>query len=337
MNTQWRFFIPTLLATILVLLSTFSQFYYIFIFLLVGNVFNWIWGEFSQKELAATLTYFYRTQNALIVKSINAILLLFFIVWGIYYVDSTSITVLRLMGFSLTVGLFTGCFVVTLGHDLIHSKSKLLKFLSILLFTASGIPHFATEHLCGHHREIGLKQDPSTAKLNQNFYNFFVKVVYKNFKHNYITPYRFPNYFRKKIITINFSMLAILLLIWLIIFLVSSKPQQTLAFFILQGAFSYFLYEMINYIQHYGLTRNTENERIGVHLSWNSYYKYTNYILFLLPLHSLHHLPKSKKKIIDLKSGPRMPYLYFVMILLAMVPTLWFHKMNHLIPNKSAI
>lgn len=103
-------------------------------------------------------------------------------------------------------------------------------------------------------------------------------------------------------------------------------------FFIAQGLIAYFLYELINYVQHYGLSRSHAGQQISMHSSWNCYYKYTNYILYMLPLHSLHHLPTASRKLtgIDLKSGPKLPYLYFVMVFMALIPSLWFRKMNTL-------
>lgn len=334
MEIRWEFLIPAALALAFAAVSTYADYYLIFAVLLFANVLNWKWGEFNQKELGEVLTYFYRTRNAYITKAINAIVLLLLIVWGIYFVDSAAFSTANLIGFSLTVGLFTGCFLVTLGHDLLHSSSRLQRFLSILLFTAAGIPHFATEHICGHHREVGLEQDPTTAKLNESFYAYFFKVTYFNIKNNYFTQYGLPVYLRKKVRNANLKMVALLWAVWLVIYVVSEHPAQTLTFFIVQGLFSYFLYELINYIQHYGLHRNGKSDKIGLDLSWNSYYKYTNYILFLLPLHSLHHLPKLERKVTDFKAGPKMPYLYFMMILLAMIPPLWFRKMNGLIPQK---
>lgn len=111
----------------------------------------------------------------------------------------------------------------------------------------------------------------------------------------------------------------------------AAYPAQVSIFFMVQGLISYILYELINYIQHYGLLRKDRNAPITQDLAWNCYYKYTNYILFLLPLHSLHHLTHRENKIKELLNGPRMPYLYFLMILMALIPPLWFNKMNKLL------
>ncbi|MEO7174545.1 MAG: fatty acid desaturase [Saprospiraceae bacterium] len=331
MNQQWRYLIPSLLSIVFMCLSTWTEFYYIYLVLLFANVLNWKWGEFEQKDLSDTLRFYYSSRSAALLKSINAIILIGFIFWGIYYTDTVISSLGQLIGFSITVGIFTGCFIVTLGHDLLHSSSKWHKALSGFLFTAAGIPHFASEHLCGHHREVGLKEDPTTAKINEIFYSYFFKITFSNIKSIYFTQFGLPLYFRKKIIVSNIGMIFLLICVWSLIYFFSTNPTYTLTFFIVQGFISYVLYELINYIQHYGLFRSSSNKKITLDLAWNCYYKYTNYILFLLPLHSLHHLSEKKSNITDLKAGPRMPYLYFVMIFMALIPPIWFRKMNPLV------
>ena len=330
MERYWRYLIPAILTLLYIGLSTYTHYYYLFGLLLLANFLNVYWGEFKNGELRDELRFFYRSPVASYLKSISAVILLGLIVWGIVFVDHQNFSFGYLLGFSMTTGLLTGCFIVTLAHDLLHGHSTFQKGLSVLLLTAAGIPHFATEHVCGHHREVGLKEDPTTAKLNESFYTYFFKISYLNLKESYFTQYGLPTYLRRKILRTNLGMLALLIIVWGIIYVFSSYPAHTLTFFIVQGVVSYFLYELINYIQHYGLFRRDRQEDITLQLSWNCYYKYTNYILFLLPLHSLHHLPVNGRKITDLKAGPRMPYLYFMMITMALLPPLWFSKMNRL-------
>lgn len=330
MERYWRYLIPAILTLLYIGLSTYAHFSYLFLLLLLANFLNVYWGEFKNGELRDELRFFYRSPVAFHLKSVSAVILLGLIVWGIVFVDRQNFSFGQLLGFSMTTGLLTGCFIVTLAHDLLHGHSTFQKALSVLLLTAAGIPHFATEHVCGHHRDVGLKEDPTTAKLNESFYAYFFKISYLNLKESYVTQYGLPTYLRRKILRTNLSMLALLIVVWGLIYVFSSHPTQTLIFFIVQGVVSYFLYELINYIQHYGLFRRNRRDEITLQLSWNCYYKYTNYILFLLPLHSLHHLPIKNRKITDLKAGPRMPYLYFMMITMALLPPLWFSKMNRL-------
>lgn len=330
MGRSWRYLIPSILTVLYILICIYGHYYYLYPLLLAGNTLNIYWGEFKSTELSAELRFFYQSKLSYYFKCLSAIVLLGLIGWGIAFVDAQDFSWGNLMGFSVTTGLLTGCFIVTLAHDLLHSKSKVQQVLSVLLLTVSGIPHFATEHVFGHHRFIGLKEDPTTAKLNEDFYTYFLKVSLANLKESFITQYGLPDYLRWRVLSANLKMVGLLALVWVLIFVFARHPIPTIFFFMVQGFVSYVLYELINYIQHYGLLRRDAHDEISQQLSWNCYYKYTNYLLFLLPLHSLHHLPVKGRTTANLKAGPRMPYLYFMMIAMALLPPIWFHKMNRL-------
>lgn len=339
MGQKWRYLLPSILTLIFIIITHYGHYYYVYLFLLLANILNWYWGEFSDKELKDTLRFFYINKYSEWFKTINAIVLISFVFWAVNFADKFIHDQWNLIGFGITTGIFTGCFIVTLGHDLLHSIGRLQRFLSALLFTIAGIPHFASEHICGHHREVGLENDPTTAKVNEVFYTYFFKITFSNLKSIYFTQYNLPSFIRRKILLANIGMVVFLWSVWFVIYLLAENPLQTLLFFIFQGLVAYFLYELINYIQHYGLIRKSKEEAVTMDLAWNCYYKYTNYILFMLPLHSIHHLSGKDRKDIDLKSGPKMPYLYFVMILMALIPPLWFNKMNGLVKkyNTSAV
>ncbi|MBK8603599.1 MAG: fatty acid desaturase [Saprospiraceae bacterium] len=172
MAQQWRYLLPSILSILFVLISIYYHFSLIFVVLLLANFLNWKWGEFSSQELSETLKYFYSSRNARIIKTINALILFGFIFWSVTFVDRSNFSLIELIFFTVSIGIFTGCFIITLGHDLLHSRSFFHRALSTV-FTISGIPHFATEHICGHHREVGLKEDPTTALQNGSFYTYF--------------------------------------------------------------------------------------------------------------------------------------------------------------------
>ncbi|MFB9293932.1 fatty acid desaturase [Persicitalea jodogahamensis] len=170
-------------------MCTYAHYYYLYPLLLVANLLNVYWGEFKNSELLEELRYFYCSKTSYYLKCLNAIVLLGLIALGNAFVDSKGFSLGYLLGFGITTGLLSGCFIVTLAHDLLHSRSRLQKVLSVLLLTMSGIPHFATEHVFGHHRYIGLKKDVTTAKLNEDFYTYFCKVTLSNLKAGPKMPY----------------------------------------------------------------------------------------------------------------------------------------------------
>ena len=99
------------------------------------------------------------------------------------------------------------------------------------------------------------------------------------------------------------------------------------------------LLELVNYIQHYGLERKMENgkyERFTDHHSWNSRHISANWSTFNLGLHAEHHQSASKhypllsqeEKVIE------MPANYSVMLMMALVPPIWFFVMNRKIDQR---
>lgn len=97
--------------------------------------------------------------------------------------------------------------------------------------------------------------------------------------------------------------------------------------------------EIINYIQHYGLKRETN--KVSIYNSWNSYRYLSNKIIFNLPSksgcyrrpkHSDHHT-NSMKRYQNLKyvhDSAELPYSFPIMMLLIFVPSLWRLTMNPL-------
>ncbi len=327
---NWKYFIPIIIASSYVVLTEWGYFYLIFPLLFFANGLNLLWGEFKPREIKNELHRFYGTATGWFIKRCSAVLLAGYIIWSFSFVIRHDLSNWYIIGFATVSGILTGCFNITLAHDLLHSNNKTDKFLSATLLLLANIPHLAIDHVYGHHRTIGLKDDATTAKVNQGFYNYFFKTAFSRVYQVYFTGFQLPGFARKRILKYGIVMLMLQLVVWAIILWALPKGPQVFLLFVVQGGMSYFLYELINYIQHYGLCRKYADAPVTQQHSWNCYYKYTNYILYMLPLHSLHHLHKTdRKKMADsLTSGPRMPYLYFVMITLALIPPLWFKKMN---------
>ncbi len=109
---------------------------------------------------------------------------------------------------------------------------------------------------------------------------------------------------------------------------------SVLIFFIVQAIVAFVLLEFVNYLEHYGLSRkplgNGRYEKVTPIHSWNSAHKFSNLLLFNLQRHSDHHalahLPYTILKHHD--SAPQLPSGYPGMILLAIIPPLWFKVMD---------
>ena len=105
-------------------------------------------------------------------------------------------------------------------------------------------------------------------------------------------------------------------------------------FFFSQSILAFSLLEAVNYIEHYGIVRNEigngRYERVNPTHSWNSNYLVTNFYLFQLQRHSDHHANASRRYQVlrHFDESPQMPTGYPGMMLLALVPPLWFRVMH---------
>ena len=77
----------------------------------------------------------------------------------------------------LSLGIVTGAVGITFAHELMHKKSKIERMLCDILLAMVLYSHFRTEHLLVHHRYVGTKKDSVTARFNESFYMFFLRVL----------------------------------------------------------------------------------------------------------------------------------------------------------------
>jgi alkane 1-monooxygenase len=94
--------------------------------------------------------------------------------------------------------------------------------------------------------------------------------------------------------------------------------------------------ELINYIEHYGLTRkhlgDGKYERVQPHHSWNASHRVSNWLLINLQRHSDHHVKPDRRypllQTYEDEVAPHLPHGYPLMTIAAMIPPLWKRIMN---------
>jgi alkane 1-monooxygenase len=110
-----------------------------------------------------------------------------------------------------------------------------------------------------------------------------------------------------------------------------------LAFVIPAALWANFQLTSANYVEHYGLLRQTAPdgrvEPCGPEHSWNSNHRFSNWATFHLQRHADHHAhPRRRYQALrHVEQAPQLPSGYFAMFTLAYLPALWFRVMDPLL------
>ncbi len=119
-----------------------------------------------------------------------------------------------------------------------------------------------------------------------------------------------------------------------LVFLFAMFGWMPLLLFIMAAINGILLLETVNYIEHYGLQRKQiedgKYERALPEHSWNSNHVIGRVMLFELSRHSDHHYLASRKYQVlrHHENSPQMPTGYPGMMLLSLLPPVWFKIMN---------
>ncbi len=234
---------------------------------------------------------------------------------------SEEVNPLGKIGLVSAFGISCGVIGINVAHELGHRKSSFERFLARALLASSLNWQFYIEHNRGHHRDVGTPGDTETSMLNETVYAFWIRAIRDNL----------TSAFRRDPKEMILGLGIETALAGTIYFVFGSSA---LLGFISSALFGVLLLQSVNYIEHYGLTRKkigpNSYEPIMPHHSWNSSHPLSRIFLFELSRHSDHHAHVTRKYPVlrHLEESPQMPAGYPAMILLAMVPPVWFKVMN---------
>lgn len=248
------------------------------------------------------------------------------------------------LGIGFAVGYITGAQGITFAHELGHSKSKFDRFCGWLLMTTVCYGHFMVEHYRGHHPRAATFDDPASARYGESLYAFLPRTLWGGLASAWrLEAQRIAqmksSWTRSPLLWSTLCSLALILLPLLMLFNPLARMEygqfaiKIVVFFVFQSVVGFLLLEMVNYIEHYGLQRNTgggKREAFGKMHAWNADNIVTNSLLANLQRHSDHHMHawKPYATLQDTPDGPRLPTGYAGSIILAAIPPLWFALMH---------
>jgi len=263
-----------------------------------------------------------------------------FVVWGAYVVGAGLLTsVAEWVGFVLSFALVTGGIGITVAHELGHKKSAVERFYSKALLMTVCYMHFYIEHNRGHHVYVATPLDPATARKHENFYAFWIRSVVGGYLHAWRLERESLAKKGRSMWSVHNQMIHFFVLPFLLCGVLTALFSTTAwwavpVFFFAQSIFAFTLLELVNYVEHYGIMRHEISpgryERVNPLHSWNASHLLSNFFLFQLQRHSDHHAHAAKRYHVlkHYDQSPQLPFGYPTMILLALIPPVWFAMMN---------
>jgi alkane 1-monooxygenase len=253
----------------------------------------------------------------------------------LYAMSHDTMTWMDITGRIWVMGLLCGIFGINAGHELGHRVNMFEQTLAKMLLLTSQYMHFYIEHNKGHHKKVATPEDPSSGRYGEWIYTFYLRTII----FSYFSAWNIANNearkkgrpvfsFHNEMVQFTFIQIAFITLIFF------GFGWLTTLYYLAAASIGILLLETVNYIEHYGLQRNPlgegKYERAMPAHSWNSNHVIGRLMLFELSRHSDHHYLASRKYQLlrHHDDSPQMPTGYPGMMILSLVPPVWFYVMN---------
>ncbi|MDQ1900883.1 alkane 1-monooxygenase [Paracoccus sp. WLY502] len=254
-----------------------------------------------------------------------------------YATHAGHLSGLEKLGLFFGVGVLSGTIGMVYAHELLHQKTALERWMGDLLLASTLYSHFRTEHLLVHHAWVSTPRDAVSARYNEGFWRFFWRVLRDGpgsawraetrlLARAGRSPWDRRNpFWRYAALQGGMILLALAL-----------GGIQGLGLFVFQAFVAVWQLEVVNYVEHYGLTRKHLGDGRYEHIlprhSWNASHTASNWLLINLQRHSDHHYKPDRRfpllQTYGEDEAPQLPHGYPLMTWAAMVPPLWRRWMN---------
>ncbi len=286
-------------------------------------------------DLSATEDDLYWYKMITIVWAPVQFILLVSLLW--YVPQAEHLGTLERVGVFFGLGVITGTVGINYSHELMHQKSKMERWMADALLAMVLYSHFRSEHLLVHHRYVATPRDPVTARYNEGFRRYYPRVLRECWHSAFgaekamLARKNLPwtdvgnPFWRYWSLQLALFVMAFALGGW-----------SGVGLFVVQAGVAIWQLELVNYIEHYGLTRkhlgDGKYEHVQPRHSWNAAHKASNWLLINLQRHSDHHYKPDRRFAVLQNYGPeeapQLPYGYPVMTVMAMMPPVWRRFMN---------
>ena len=234
------------------------------------------------------------------------------------------------LGVGMSLGGVLGVSGISAAHELTHRTAHPVDmWFGRWDFALSFGTNFATEHVHGHHKNLGYAGvDTVSPKRGTGFYKFLTAGGWMQWRGGYEVE-------QKRLAKLGKSWVALsnrVIHAWMrgsVIVVLVSLVGGWLGFsvWLIAAAFSKYILEGLNFFSHYGLIR-IEGEKITTRNTFSSFNPLSNHFTFNLGRHGSHHEFDRPFYLHQYKPMPESPYGYLTMTLVSWFPPVFWKLMT---------
>ncbi len=247
------------------------------------------------------------------------------LVFACYLWAYGDLTTFGAIGLAVTCGVVNGIAIAT-AHELGHKRESLERWLSKIALAPTFYGHFYIEHNRGHHVRVSTPEDPASSRFYESFYRFWPRTVTGSLRSSIEIEKKRLDRVGSSFFSLRNDLInAWLMSIALFVTLTAVFGWVVLPYLLVQAVIGFSLLEVVNYLEHYGLLRETKEdgryERCLPKHSWNSNMVASNVFLFHLQRHSDHHAHPTRRyqSLRHFEEAPELPEGYATMIVYALI------------------
>jgi len=154
------------------------------------------------------------------------------------------------------MGLLFGVFGINVAHELGHRVNRFEQTLAKMLLCTAQYMHFFIEHNKGHHKRVATHEDPSSARLNESLFEFYLRTIPGVYFSAWEIEAKDLRKAGRSTFSVHNQMIWFLCLqLSLVTVIFFSFGWMILLCYLAAAGFGIGLLEAVNYIEHYGLRR----------------------------------------------------------------------------------
>ena len=234
------------------------------------------------------------------------------------------------LGAGLSVGALLGVTGIACSHELTHRTANPFDlWVGRWVFALMFGTNFATEHVYGHHKELGHPDvDPVSPQRGVGFYHFLTVGQWQQWRGGLGVEAKRLRALGKSPFSLlhNRVIHAYLRGAFVGALIFAGAGWRGLACWLVVLAFAKYILEGLNFFSHYGIVR-APGEQVSIRHTFSSYNPLSNHFLFNLGRHGSHHTYDREYYYLPFERSPTSRFGYLTMTVISWVPPLFWKVM----------